>query len=196
MSRAFRCDALDTPQAYILKKNVSHKIVLWKFRANGHFRPKRALLGPPGTQKGPNTRSKCVVSMSPAQPDQSGAVGIKFGPPGPFEDLPGPQNGPFGPKRALLGPPGPQRGPDTRSKCVVTMSPAQTSQSGAVGTKSGPPGPSEDLRGPQKVGINHVIFFENLRHAFFVHSDTISAFISLGNRKSFFLFQIIMSIEI
>ena len=70
--------------------------------------------------------------------------------PGSSEDLRGPQKGHFGQKRALLGPPGAQKGPDTRSKCVVSMSPAQADQLGAVGTKSGPPGPSEDLRGPQK----------------------------------------------
>ena len=150
MSRAFRCDALDTPQAYISRKKFLHKIGPWKFRANGHFGPKRALLGPLGTQKGPDTRSKCVVSMSPAQADQSGAVRIKFGPPGPSEDLWGPQKGHFGPKRSLLGPLGTQKGPHTRSKCVVSMILTQTGQSGAVGTKSGPPGPSEDLRGPRK----------------------------------------------
>ena len=59
----------------------------------------------------------------------------------------GPQKGHFGPKRALLGLPGGQKGPDTRSKCVVIMSPSQTGQSGAVGTKFGPTGPFEDLRG-------------------------------------------------
>ena len=32
---------------------------------------------------------------------------------------------------------------------VVYMSPTQRSQPGAVGTRSGPLGPSEDLRGPQ-----------------------------------------------
>ena len=64
--------------------------------------------------------------------------------------LRGPQKGHFGQIRDLLGPPGAQKGPDTRSKCVVSMSLTQTGQSGAVGTKSGPPGPSEDLRGPRK----------------------------------------------
>ena len=58
-----------------------------------------------------------------------------------------PQKGHFGPKRALLGPPGAQKGPDTRSKCVVSMSPTQAGQSGAVGTKSVPPGPPE---GPKR----------------------------------------------
>ena len=88
--------------------------------------------------------------MNPAQTGKWEAVGTKSGPPGPSEDLRVPQKGHFGQKRALLGPPGAQKGPDTRSKCVVGMSPTQTGQWEAVGTKSGPPGPSEDLRGPQK----------------------------------------------
>ena len=147
MSRAFRCDALDTPQAYISRKKFPHKIGPWKFRASGHFGPNGALLGPPGAQERPDTRSKCVVTMCPAKAGQSGAVGTKSGPSGPSEDLWGPQKGHFGPKRSLLGPLGAQKGLDTRSKCVVSMTPTQTGQSGAVGTKSGPPGPSEDLRG-------------------------------------------------
>ena len=140
-----RCSGHPT-SLYLKQKNVPHKIGPWKFRDRGQI----ALFGPPGTQKGPNTRSKCVVTMSPTQMSQSGAVGTKSGPQGPFEDLRGPQKGHFGPKRALLGPPGAQKGPNTRSKCVVTMSPTQTGQWGAVRTKSCPSGPSEDLRGPQK----------------------------------------------
>ena len=104
MSRAFRCDALDTPQAYISKKKFPHKIGPWKFRVNGHFGPNGALLGPPGAQERPDTRSKCVVTMCPTQAGQSGAVGTKSGPPGPSEDLRGPQKGHFGPKRALFLP--------------------------------------------------------------------------------------------
>ena len=138
------------PTSLYFEKKFPHKIGPWKFRASGHFGPNGALLGPPGAQERPDTRSKCVVTMCPTQAGQSGAVGTKSGPPGPSEDLRGPQKGHFGPKRALLGPPGAQKGPDTRSKCVVSMSPAQADQLGAVGTKSGPPGPSEDLRGPQK----------------------------------------------
>ena len=88
--------------------------------------------------------------MSLTQADQLAAVGTKSGPLGPSDDLRGLQKGHFGPKRALLGPLWAQKGPDTRSKCVVSMSPTQTGQWEAVGTKSGPPGPSEDLRGPQK----------------------------------------------
>ena len=91
-----------------------------------------------------------LVTMCPAKAGQSGAVGTKSGPSGPSEDLRGPQKGHFGPKRSLLGPLGAQKGLDTRSKCVVSMTPTQTGQSWAVGTKSGPPGPSEDLRGPRK----------------------------------------------
>ena len=37
-----------------------------------------------------------------------------------------------------------------RSKCVETMISTQAGQSGAVGTKSAPPGPSQDLRGPKR----------------------------------------------
>ena len=129
-----------TPNKPIFEtKNVPHKIGPWKFRYQGQI----ALFGPPGTQKGPDTRSKCVVSMSPSKADQSGAVGTKLGPSGPSEDLRGPQKGHFGQKRALLGPPGAQKGPDTRSKCVVSMSPTQAGQSGAVETKFGPSGPPE-----------------------------------------------------
>ena len=98
MSRAFRYDSLDTPQAYILRKKFPHKIGPWKFRANGHFGPNGALLGPPGAQERPNTRSKCVVTMSPIQTNQLGAVGTKSGPPGPSEVLKRTffgQNGPF-----------------------------------------------------------------------------------------------------
>ena len=73
-----------------------------KFRANGHFGPKRALLGLLGAQKGPDTRSKCVVSMSLTQTSQSGAVGTKSGTPGPSEDLRGPKKGILRPKQAFF----------------------------------------------------------------------------------------------
>ena len=113
-----------TPHKHRLEtKNVPHKIGPWKFRDRGQI----ALFGPPGTKKGSDTRSKYVVSMIPTQAARSGAVGTKSGPPGPSEDLQGPQKGHFGQKRALLGPPGAQKWPDTRSKCVVTMSPTKRS---------------------------------------------------------------------
>ena len=51
---------------------------------------------------------------------------------------------------ALSGPPAAQKGSNTRSKCVFTMNLTQAGQWGAVGTKSGPRGPSEGLGGPQK----------------------------------------------
>ena len=83
-----------TPNKPIFEtKNVPHKIGLWKFRYQGQI----ALFGPPGTQKGPDTRSKCVVSMNPTQVGQSGAVGTKSGPSGPSE----------GPKRGISGRNGP-----------------------------------------------------------------------------------------
>ena len=90
------------------KKMSLKKIGPWNFRGRAQI----ALFGPPGIQKGPDTRSKCVVTMSPTQTGQSGAVGTKSGPPGPSEDLWGPQKGHSGLKRALLGAPGgPLRGP-------------------------------------------------------------------------------------
>ena len=116
----------------------------------GHFGPKRALLVSLGTQKRPNTRPKCVVTMTPTQSDQLAAVGTKSGPLGPSESLWGPQKGHLGPKRALFGSMGTQKRPDTRPKCVVTMILTQSDQSAAVGTKSGSLGSSESLWGPQK----------------------------------------------
>ena len=112
--------------------------------------PKRALLGPLGARKRPNTRSKCLVTMIPTRSDQLAAVGTKSGPPGPSGSLWGPQKALSGPKRALLGALGARKRPNTRSKCLVTMIPTRSDQLAAVGTKSGPPGPSGSLWGPQK----------------------------------------------
>ena len=79
-----------------------HKMGPWKFRVKGHFGPKGDLLGPPGAQKRPDTRSKCVVTMCPTQAGQSEAVGTKSVHPGPSEDLQGPKRGLSGPKRTLF----------------------------------------------------------------------------------------------
>ena len=93
MSKAFRCNALDTPQAYISNKKCPSQ----------NLAPKRPFWGPlrysegNGLPEGANIRSKCVVNMSPTQADQSGAVGTKFGLPGPSE----------GPKRGIFGQNGP-----------------------------------------------------------------------------------------
>ena len=76
--------------------------------------------------------------MIPTQADQSEAVGTKYGPSGPSEDLQDPHKGHFGPKQALLGPLGAKKRPNTRPKCVVTMTPTQLDQSAAIGIKSGP----------------------------------------------------------
>ena len=59
----------------------------------------------------------------------------------------GPPKGHFGAKTRPLRAFGVQKGPDTRSKCMRTMNLTQAGQWGAVGTKSGPPGPSKDLGG-------------------------------------------------
>ena len=146
MSQAFRCDSLDTPQAYIWNEKNSQKIGLWKFRDWAQI----TLFWSLGTLKGTEIKSKCVVTLSLTPSDHSRAVGTKSGPPGPSEGLGGPQKGLLGPNQALLGLPGAQKGPDIRSKCVLTMSLTQVGQWGAGGTKSGSPWPSEDLWGPQK----------------------------------------------
>ena len=96
-------------------------------------------------QKRPDTRPKYVVTIIPAQSDQSVAVGTKSGPRGPSEDLWDFQMGHLGPKRVLLGFLVAQKRPDTRPKCGVTIKLAHSDQSVAVGTKSGPRGPSENL---------------------------------------------------
>ena len=112
--------------------------------------PKKALLGARGAQDRPDIRPKCMVTMIPTKSDQLVAVGTKFDPSWPSKDLWDPQKGLSGPKLAHLGALGAQKRPDTRPKCVVTMILTQSDQSAAVGTKSGPSGPSESLWGPQK----------------------------------------------
>ena len=116
----------------------------------GQFVPKQALSGLLAAKKRPDTRPKSVVTMSPTHAQQPGGFGTKSGPSGPFEDRQDPQKGHFGPKRALLRPLGAKKRPNTRPKCVVTMTPTQSDRLEAVGTKSGPWGPSEDLQDPQK----------------------------------------------
>ena len=96
----------------------------------------------------PLRRSGHPTSLSLTPSDHMRAVGTKSGPLGPSEDLGGPQKGLSGSKRAL--PPVARKGPDIRSKFVLTMNLTQAGQWGAVGTKSGPRGPSEGLGGPQK----------------------------------------------
>ena len=57
------------------------------------------------------------------------------------------------PTRARLGQIGPlaaTKRPNINPKCVVTISLTQADQLVAVGTKSGPLGPSDDLQGLQK----------------------------------------------
>ena len=59
-------------------------------------------------------------------------------------------------KNALLGPLVTQKRPDTRPKCVVTIISAQSDQSVAVGTKSGPrglPGGPPSTSGTPKVAL-------------------------------------------
>ena len=116
--------------------------------------------GPPGPSKGPvlapkgaqiGSKLKIVGNLSCdlSKFAREGHL-AKSGPSGPFKSLWGPQKGLLGPKQALLGALGAQKRPDTRSKCLVTMIPAQSDQLAPVGTKSGLSGPSKSLWGPQK----------------------------------------------
>ena len=76
-----------------------------------------------------------------------GLVSVLFRAPG------GSKRAPFGPKcpfSAKLRPLAATIRPNINPKCVVTMSLTQADQLAAVGTKSGPLGPSDDLRGLQK----------------------------------------------
>ena len=85
----------------------------------------RALLRPPGAQKGPDIRSKCVLTMSLTQAGQWGAVGTKSGPHGPPRTSGAPkrafwsQNEPFwGPERSFKGPKGMIWMRPTQAHCV------------------------------------------------------------------------------
>ena len=94
-------------------------------------------------QNGPDTRAKCVVTMSPAQAGQSGAVGTESGPPGPSEDLRGPRKNLLWPKRAPFA-------CFTRSKCVVNISPTQAGQWGQLGQNQAPRGPPRTSEVPKR----------------------------------------------
>ena len=59
MSQAFRCNGLDTPQAYILNEKDSQKMGPWKFRDWAQI----ALFGPLEILKGPDISQ---VSLTPA----------------------------------------------------------------------------------------------------------------------------------
>ena len=93
MSQAFRCDGLDTQQAYIWNGRNSQKIGPWKFRDWAQI----TLFGSLGTLKGPHIRSKSVLTICFTSAGPLGAVGTKSAPPGPSEDLGGPQKGLTGP---------------------------------------------------------------------------------------------------
>ena len=106
---------------------------------------------------GPNSpfwtpRSKCVMTVSPTQMSQSGAVETKSGPTGPFED----PKGLFGPKRALLGPPGAQKAPRYQVKVCGDHESNPDGPMGSswdqiwpLGALQGPPGPPKGPFGPE-----------------------------------------------
>ena len=51
------------PTSLYFEKKFPHKIGPWKFRANGHFGPNGALLGPRGPRKGRDALSKPAQSL-------------------------------------------------------------------------------------------------------------------------------------
>ena len=91
-------------------------------------------------QKRPGTRPKCVVTIIPAQSDQSVAIWTKSSPRRPSEDLWDLQMGHLGPTWVLLGFLVAQKKPDTRPKCVLTIIPAKSDKLATVGTKASPSG--------------------------------------------------------
>mgnify|MGYP003325375512 CR=1 FL=1 len=142
-----RCSGHPT-SLFLKQKNVAHEIGPWKFRDRGQ----KALFGPPGTWKGPDTRSKCVVTMIPTQAAQSGAVGTKSGPPGPSED-------PKGAFRAKTGPFRTPRGPEGARYQVKVCGDHESNPDGPIGGSwdqiwppgalRGPPGPPKGPFGPE-----------------------------------------------
>ena len=183
MSKAFRCNALDTPTSlYFKQKNVPHKggqkglfgpyprpnfvrdIFCLKYRLvgcpehcsgmpcssstvishmeqpssrkrskkgkKGPFGPQKTLLGAPEVLGGQRVARRGQYQVKVCGEHESNPGGPIRGSwdqiwsPGALR---GPQKGHFGPKWALLGSLWTQKGSDTRSKCVVTMSPTKRS---------------------------------------------------------------------
>ena len=96
----------------------------------GPFGPQKTLLGDPEVLGGQRVARKGRYQVKVCGEHESHPGGPIRGSwdqiwsPGALR---GPQKGYFGPNRALLGPLWTQKGSDTRSKCVVTMSPTQRS---------------------------------------------------------------------
>ncbi len=115
---------------------------------NWRNRGQITLLGPLRLKCKPNMWWWVHLTSQPAESCRTvviGLVGTPFGPSGTSRD---PKRGILGQKRAFEDPWLQQKN-HTRSKCVVTMSPAQLDYPMAVVPKSGPPGLPQDLRGPQ-----------------------------------------------
>ena len=127
--RALQRNALLIQHCYIpygtprLKKTI-------KKGKKGPFGPQKTLLGDPEVLGGQRVARKGRYQVKVCGEHESHPGGPIRGSwdqiwsPGALR---GPQKGYFGPNRALLGPLWTQKGSDTRSKCVVTMSPTQRS---------------------------------------------------------------------
>ena len=114
----------------------------------GHFVPKQALSGLLAANKGPYTRSKSIVTMSPTHAQQPGGFGTVSGPSGPSEDLQDLQKGYFGPKTGpFLVPGGQEEAQDQAKVCGKNDSnPVRTigrswDQIWPLRALGGPPGP-------------------------------------------------------
>ena len=95
-----------TPNKAIFKiKNVPHKIGPWKFRDQGHFGTKGALLGAPG---GPEEARYQVKVCGDHESKPDGPIGGSWDqiwPPGALRGPLGPPKGPFGPETSPFGGP-------------------------------------------------------------------------------------------
>ena len=88
--------------------------------------------------------------MSLTQAGQWGAVGTKYGPPGPSEDLGGTQKGILGPKTSPFRAPWGLEGARYQVKVFVDHESTSGGPMGGSWDQIWPPWPSEDLRSPQK----------------------------------------------
>ena len=121
-----RCSGHPT-SLYFKQKNVPHKGGQGK---KGPFGPQKTLLGAPEVLGGQRVARRGQYQVKVCGEHESNPGGPIRGSwdqiwsPGALR---GPQKGHVGPKWALLGSLWTQKGSDTRSKCVVTMSPTKRS---------------------------------------------------------------------
>jgi hypothetical protein len=146
VSRASQRNALLTQHCYSPYGTTQLEKTI-KNRQKGAFWAKTGSFGYHGSPE----EARCQVKMCiDHESDQLVAVRTKSGNSWPSEDLLSPLKGVFWAKTGRIGVTG---GPEG-SRCRVGVCGGRGSSPGGpvgdVGTKSGPPGPSEDLLSPQK----------------------------------------------